>query len=129
MSHFSTAFLGVAPAHLAIIALLACGCGASSLPIVVNTWAFTNATDAAWRALLEQPDAAEAALEAVVQVACLPPCTAYWRAESAMHAGTHEETGGLWMHRVAAPVSSSSATSLLDMAARQTKHRKQRLMQ
>ena len=76
MSHSSSAFLGVAPAHLAIIALLACGCGASSLPVVINTWAFTNATDAAWRALLEHPDASEAAVEAVVQVACLPLCTA-----------------------------------------------------
>ena len=60
---------------IAWCALLAAGCEARTakkggLPVVVNTWAFTDATAAAWR-VLEQ-DGGSAALDAVEQVGARP---------------------------------------------------------
>lgn len=41
---------------------------AAAVPLVANTWAFTNATDRAWHVLQHAPADGTAALEAVEQV-------------------------------------------------------------
>lgn len=55
---------------LALAALPAHGASAA-LPIIANTWAFTNATEAAWRALHDEDGAGSAVLRAVEQVLLL----------------------------------------------------------
>ncbi len=44
------------------------GARSSALPIVANTWAFTNATESAWKILIEGSRRVSAVLDAVEQV-------------------------------------------------------------
>lgn len=65
------AVLGAIIAILLAIASLSASGAYAALPIIANTWAFTNATDAAWRMLQGHAGAASAALRAVEQVLLL----------------------------------------------------------
>jgi hypothetical protein len=55
---------------LALASLVAAGASAA-VPIVANTWAFTNATEAAWTVLHENEGDPSSALKAVEQVVLL----------------------------------------------------------
>ena len=55
-----------------LLASLSATAGASAaVPIVASTWAFTNATEAAWTALQEHGGAPSSVLRAVEQVMVL----------------------------------------------------------
>jgi hypothetical protein len=58
-------------AVLLALASLSAGGTSAAVPIVANTWAFTNATEASWRALHTHAGPGLAVLKAVEQVLLL----------------------------------------------------------
>lgn len=119
-----------AAALLGLGTLVTARAAPSPLPLVINTWAFTNATEAAWE-VLDAGKGAHSALDAVELVRCQhvqslslrtkAPHT--WRAHRAARSrnlATQSLGVSCARHRGAPPASGCSATSPWALAAAQT---------